>query len=85
MNWELFAGIATVVLSILGSLGFVVKFKGKLSKAGILAKETADVISKVNEVLDDNKLTIEEVQSLQKELEEVKVAWKALFEKEVII
>jgi hypothetical protein len=83
MNIELIAGIATVVITILGALGVVSKAKGRLAKAAVAAKEAADVITKANEILDDNKITSAEIVEFQKELVEARDALKAVFAKEI--
>ena len=70
------SAIMTVLAAVAGV--FWKKGKGKIAKVATLARETADLISKATAVLDDDKVTREEVASLKKELCDVKDAWKAL-------
>jgi len=81
----LILAIISGVLAIGGAFAgpWMVKANKKLAAIANIVKETSDVISKVSLALEDNKITAEEVVELQKELQDVKVAWKALFEKEV--
>ncbi len=83
MNFELIAGIGTVVLTILAALGVIGKAQSRLTKAAVAAKEAADVILKANEILADNKLTSVEIVEFQKELIEARDALKAVFKKEI--
>lgn len=77
--------IVSLVLAALSGL-FGTKFakaKEKIKQVATLAKETADLIDKATLALDDNTVTVDEVAMLRKELQDVKDAWKALFEKEM--
>jgi hypothetical protein len=85
MDLSVILTIVSLVLAALsGLLGQkFVKVKNKFKAIALLAKETADLIDKASIALEDNVISTEEVQMLQKELADVKAAWKALFEKEV--
>ena len=85
MDLSVILTIVSLVLAALsGLLGQkFVKVKQKVKAIAVLAKETADLIDKASAVLDDNAVSTEEVQMLQKELADVKTAWKAVFEKAV--
>lgn len=74
--------VVSVIAVVLG--GLWTKGKGKLNKVKNLAVETVEVISKLDEALADNKVTKEEVEQLKKEAADVKIAWKALFAKEIV-
>ena len=87
MELEVILGIVSAVLFVFSTVlgAFWKKGKDKLAKIANLVKQTSELIDKANEVLEDNTVTTEEVQALQKELLDVKLAWKALFEKEVVV
>jgi len=87
MELDVILGIVSAVLFVLSTVlgAFWKKGKDKLAKIANLVKQTSELIDKANEVLEDNTVTTEEVQALQKELNDVKLAWKALFEKEVVV
>ncbi len=79
--WTIVSAGLGLIAAVAG--GFWAKGKSKIAKIGKLAKETTDVITKLGAALEDNKITKEEVAQLKVELAEVKVAWKALFTKEI--
>ena len=80
-----FVTIISAIVSVIAVVagGFWAKSKGKLSKVKTLAVETVEVITTLDAALADNKVTKEEVVELKKEAADVKVAWKALFAKEI--
>ena len=78
--------VLTIVSIVLGAIAalfgtFWAKSKGKLAQIKNLAKESYDLVNVSVSALDDNTLSKEEVASIKKEAEEVKVAWKALMGK----
>jgi len=78
--------VLTIVSVVLGAIavlagGFWLKAKGKLSQAATLVKEAYDVVTKVNEILEDNTITKDELVELKKEAGEVKAALYALIGK----
>jgi len=63
--------------------GFWLKSKKKIGKVFLLIKEAYEVAQAATDALEDDKITKEEIERIKKEAADVKVAFKALFEKEV--
>jgi len=80
MDWTV---IVSIVVSGIAALagGFWLKAKGKFSAIGSLLKESYEVVAKVNAILEDDKITKEEVEQLKAEAEDVKEAFFALIGK----
>ena len=74
------SGIITIVLTLVTTFagGLWLKAKGKLSKVVKLGKEAIDVASAIDDALEDDKLTKDEIKNLKKEFGDVKKAWKDL-------
>jgi hypothetical protein len=72
--------VLTIVIAVVGTFagGFWLKAKGKLSKVVKLGSETLDVATTLSKVLEDDKVTKDEIAALKKELADVKAAWKDL-------
>ena len=78
--------ILIVVSAILGivatvwGVGFQ-KIKGKLKAVAVLVKEAYEVVAKVAEILEDDKISPDEIEELKKEAADVKAAFFALIGK----
>ena len=84
MDWQtIVSAVIGIILGLLGASPFFVKLKNKVKQAGIAAKEAADVLIKAQMILEDDKVTVEEIAEFQQELIEVRDALKALFSKEI--
>ena len=84
MDWQIIvSAVIGIVLTLAGSTPFFRKLLKKLSAAGNVAKEASDVILKARAILDDNKVTAEEIAEFRVELAEVSAALKELFSKEI--
>jgi predicted metal-binding transcription factor (methanogenesis marker protein 9) len=78
--------VVTIISIVLGAVaalagGFWLKAKGKLSQAANLVKQAYEVVAKVNEILEDNAITKDEVAELKKEAQDVRDAFKVLIGK----
>jgi divalent metal cation (Fe/Co/Zn/Cd) transporter len=77
--WTIVSAVLGLVAVVAG--GFFLKAKGKIAAVGNLIKQAYEVVAKLSAVLEDNKVTSEEVAEMKKELQDVKDAFKALVSK----
>jgi len=77
--WTIVSAVLGLVAVVAG--GFWLKAKGKIAAVAELVKQAYEVVQKLHEVLADNKVDKAEVEALKKELNDVKVAFKALIGK----
>jgi divalent metal cation (Fe/Co/Zn/Cd) transporter len=77
--WTIVSAVLGLVAVVAG--GFWLKAKGKIKAAADLFKEAYEVVAKVYEVLQDDKVSKEEVAELKKEVSDVSAAFKALIGK----
>ena len=79
--------VSSIIAIVLGAIttfagGFWLKAKKKLGKVVRLGVESIEVIAKFEEAIADNNISKEEIESLKKEANDVKVAFNDLISKE---
>lgn len=79
--WTIVSAVLGLVAVIAG--GFWLKAKNKIVLFAVLFREIYDVAKKLGDVLEDDKVTKEEVAEMKKELQDVKTAFHNLIGKEV--
>lgn len=77
--WTIVSAVLGLVAVVAG--GFWLKAKGKIAQAATLFKEAYEVVAKVYEVLEDDKVDKTEVAELKKEVGDVGAAFKSLIGK----
>lgn len=78
--------ILTIISAVLGVVAIAAaawwaKAKNKLNDVKVLAKEAVDLVQVAVGALDDDKITKDEVESIKKEAQDVKSAWRSLIGK----
>jgi len=79
--WTIVSAALGLVAVVAG--GFWLKAKGKIAHVADLVKQAWEVVAKLSSVLEDDKVSKEEVDALKKELNDVKVAFKVLLGREL--
>jgi len=75
--------VVSVVLGLIATLagGLWAKSKGKLNAAKELAREAFELVDVAVSSIEDDKITVEEVEKIKEEAQQVKIAWRVLIGK----